>query len=890
MNTRLTCAVWTLLVAGLAVAGEPATETPAEPATETSWLDWPALPALPDREGFAGMFAGTSDGALIVAGGANFPDKRPWAGGRKIWYDSIFVLRQPDGQWQMAEEKLSRPLAYGVSVSFDGGVICIGGANSVLRPENERVECPSDDDPKAYRQVHYRDVFMLRWKEGRIETESLPSLPRACAFACGALVDKTIYIAGGLDRPESETAEAQHAFWAMDLSRPKDQRRWESLEPWPGAGRFQSVAGVWDGKFLLFGGIRLEKDSEGKPRRASPHLTDAYRFTPARGGEPAQWDRIADLPHPASAAPSPAMALGQSHLMVLGGADGLWSGTDLNEHPGFSHEIQAYHGITDQWLARGKLPQGTSRVTAPTVSWRGRYVVVSGERRPGVRSPDVFSAVPAPREATFGIANWSVLAIYLAALMAMGVYFSRREKSTEDFFLGGRRIPWWAAGLSIYGTQLSAITFMAIPAIAYADNMVRLIGNWTIFVVAPLVVFCYLPFFRRLNVATAYEYLEHRFNVAVRLFASTAFILLQLGRMGIVLYLPAIALSGVTGINVYLCIGLMGVLCTIYTVLGGIEAVIWTDVLQVIVLLCGAVMCLGVIGYQVGGFDRILTIAAEHGKTTVFQWGWSASHTTVWVMVVGNLVLSLIPYTTDQTVVQRYLTTRNEKEAAKSIWTNAILCVPTGFLFFFLGAALFVFYKLNPAWIEPGANDQILPVFIVQQLPAGLAGLVIAGVFAAAMSSLDSSMNSIAAAYVTDFHRRFKPEVSDHSCLVLARWLTVLIGVVGTGSAALIASCGIRSLFDHFNMLLGLCGGGLAGIFILAVFTRRATARGVLIGAIVGAASPLVVKYTTSINPFLYGAIGVGACVLVGYTCSLWLPDREKDLDGLTVHTMPARD
>jgi SSS family solute:Na+ symporter len=187
-----------------------------------------------------------------------------------------------------------------------------------------------------------------------------------------------------------------------------------------------------------------------------------------------------------------------------------------------------------------------------------------------------------------GWPNWVVLGGYLAVLVGVGIYFAKREKSTEDFFLAGRRIPWWAAGLSIFGTQLSAITYLAMPARAYATDWSLLPLNIGILLIAPIVIYIYLPLFRSLNVTTAYEYLEKRFHVSIRVLGSLSFVAFQLGRMGIVILLPALALSAVTGANVYLCIALIGLLSTVYTALGGMEAVIWTDVLQAVVLIGGA--------------------------------------------------------------------------------------------------------------------------------------------------------------------------------------------------------------------------------------------------------------------------------------------------------------
>lgn len=485
-------------------------------------------------------------------------------------------------------------------------------------------------------------------------------------------------------------------------------------------------------------------------------------------------------------------------------------------------------------------------------------------------------------------ADFAVLAAYLLTLVLIGVYFSRRERTTSDFFLAGRRVPWWAAGISIFATQTSAITFMAIPAKVYATDWTYLLAYATIPAVAPLVVYVYLPFFRRLDITTAYEYLERRFNIAARLFGSTAFVLMQLARMGIILCLPALALASVSDLPVWLCIVAMGVLCTVYTALGGIEAVIWTDVLQVVVLLGGALLSLGIIVAGVdGGIAGVLTVAHADAKLHAFNWTFDHTVAAVWVVVIGNMFITLGPYTTDQVVIQRYLTTRTEKLAAKAIWTNAILTVPAAAVFFAVGTALYVFYKAHPAALDPSVpTESVFPWFIATQLPVGVAGLVIAGLFAAAMSSLDSSLNSIAAALVTDFYRRFASGVTDQRCLKLARWLTILAGIFGTSTALLIASLEITSLWDLFVEVLGILTGSLSGLFALGIFTRRATGTGGLIGAAASIVAVVAVRQLTDLHFFLYAAVAVATCLAVGYVASLLLGSSSRPLQGLTIYTM----
>jgi Na+/proline symporter len=285
--------------------------------------------------------------------------------------------------------------------------------------------------------------------------------------------------------------------------------------------------------------------------------------------------------------------------------------------------------------------------------------------------------------------------LYLAVLLAAGFYFSRREKSTRDFFLGGQRVRWWAAGISIFGTQLSAITFMAIPAKVYATDWSYILVQATIILVAPVIIFCFLPFFRRTGVNTAYEYLGLRFSPALRVIGSAVFCMMQFGRMAIVLFLPAMALAAVTGFNVILCILLMGFLCTVYTELGGIEAVIWTDVLQVGVLLGGALLCAGIICLHVGGgLPAIVSGAWSAGKFRAFHWSWDVASTGVWVVVIGAFFSNLVPYSSDQTVVQRYLTTKSEKQAGAAIWTNAVLVAP--------GLADFFLSRHRPVYVLSG--------------------------------------------------------------------------------------------------------------------------------------------------------------------------------------------
>ncbi len=622
--------------------------------------------------------AGVSDNTLLVIGGSYF-NVPVWDGGTKLWLDTVYVLEpgalEPGsskiGQWKLAGH-LAHPLAYGGCVTVEDGVIVIGGSDG---------------------NQHYADVFKLRYANGKLEQTALPSLPQPLANIGAALIGKTIYVAGGQSAPTS--TEAMKTLWALDLS--EREPRWQTLAPMPGAARILPIVAAQAGAVYVISGAELSAGPDGKAVRR--YLNDGWRYAPGKG-----WSRIADAPRGLVAAP--AIHYGQSHILVFSGDDGANAQRIFelkDNHPGFSRDVLAYHTITDTWTKMGSLPE--SLVTTAAVMWRGEIVIPGGEDRPGHRSAKVLAASPRVEKGGFGWLNYAVLGLYLLATLLVGFYFSAKGKTTEDFFLGGRRVPWWAAGLSIYGTQLSALTYLAIPAKAYAEDWTYFLVNLCILLIAPVVVYFYLPFFRRLNVTTAYEYLEKRFNLAVRLFGSASFIILQAGRLAIVLFLPSLALAAVSGINIYLCILLMGLLTTVYTMEGGIEAVVWTDVVQVVVLLGGALVALALLIHGVdGGLPAVIATGRAAGKFHMFNWTWDYTATAVWVVLAGNLASQLIPYTTDQAVVQKYLTTKDERQAANGIWTNAAMTIPTALIFFGAGAALYAFYKTHPALLNPGVQ------------------------------------------------------------------------------------------------------------------------------------------------------------------------------------------
>ena len=336
----------------------PLPEEPELPPLVT----WKELPPLPNPLGFGGPFAGVSNGALVVAGGAHFPVSL-FEGGTKLWKDTVFVLEPGKDEW-LSGLKLPRPLAYGASITTSDGLILAGGCDS---------------------KEHFADVYRLNWANGKIETKPLASLPKPCAYTSAARVGSIIYMAGGQESPNATSAMKN--FWALDTSKPDG--RWQVLEPWPGPARILPVAAACDGKFYVFTGCDLHAGEDGKAERT--YLRDAYRYDPT--GK--TWEKLAEMPRPAVAAPTPAMVLGTSRILLCSGDDGKLVGKIVElkaKHPGFHRDTLAFNTEANAWATVGDVPLG--QVTNCTATWQDMYVVPSGEVRPGVRTPKVYAAAP----------------------------------------------------------------------------------------------------------------------------------------------------------------------------------------------------------------------------------------------------------------------------------------------------------------------------------------------------------------------------------------------------------------------------------------------------------------------------------------------------------------
>ncbi|MGI9473003.1 MAG: sodium:solute symporter [Rubripirellula sp.] len=417
----------------------------------------------------------------------------------------------------------------------------------------------------------------------------------------------------------------------------------------------------------------------------------------------------------------------------------------------------------------------------------------------------------------------------------------------------GGALPGWAVGMSIFGTYLSSNTFLGNPGKAYGGNFNAYVFTLSLPIAAWIAAKYFVPFYRRSGEISAYHHLEHRFGLWARTYAMLCYVLTQIARMGTIMFGVAIGLHALTGWDIASIILATGVLVTFYTLLGGIEAVIWTDVVQSIVLMGGALLVFGMLIFGMPeGPTQAFRLAADAGKMSLGSWRPEITTSTVWVVFLFGLFINLTNFGIDQSFVQRYHTAESEAAAKRSVWFGAILYVPISLLFFLIGAALFSYYSTQPQLldevrqsvalkesVDPSTlsaadiGDKVLPHFIATKLPTGLAGLLIAAIFAAAMSSIDTSLNSSATVLLKDLYQRYLvPDIDERQAMLVLRLATVGIGLIGTGVA--LALIGQKSILDAWWKLQGIFSGGMLGLFLLGILARRANAGVGLIAVVLG--------------------------------------------------------
>lgn len=475
-----------------------------------------------------------------------------------------------------------------------------------------------------------------------------------------------------------------------------------------------------------------------------------------------------------------------------------------------------------------------------------------------------------------------VIVVYILGIVIFGAWFFRRSRTLEGFTVGSRNMPGWAIGLSILATYLSSISFLANPGKSYAGNWSPFVFSLTIPIACWVSSRYFIPLYRSRLHTTAYEHLEHRFGYWARAYCGLSLILLQIGRIAVVLYLVSLAMQELLGWNIVVVIVILGVLTIVYTVLGGIEGVIWTDVVQSIVLMGGGLACCGLLLMRMpGGVSHALAAAVQQDKFSFGGWQFDLLIEGFWVVFIFGIVDNLRNFGVDQNFVQRFLAAKSEREARKSLWLGGLLYLPVSALFFLIGTLLFVYYQAidpQPAGL-PDAGDKVFPFFIVTELPAGITGLVIAAVLAAGMSTLDSSINVSATVWVVDFYKRLlRRDVGDRQLLNMTRLTSVAVGIMGTVASLWMIKQ--KTVLDVWWKFSGIFGGAMLGLFLMGFLLPKATARNALVGVVAGV---LVIAWGTSchglegamawlnfpFHGFLIGPLGTLTILVVGWADSL---------------------
>ncbi|WDQ18133.1 sodium:solute symporter [Rhodopirellula sp. P2] len=508
--------------------------------------------------------------------------------------------------------------------------------------------------------------------------------------------------------------------------------------------------------------------------------------------------------------------------------------------------------------------------------------------------------------------DYTVLVVYFVAIMAMGFYFWTRNRSADDFSAGGRSLPGWLCGLSIFATYLSSISYLALPGKAFVDNWNAFMYSLAIPIAAAIAVHWFLPLYRESGEVSAYSLLERRFGLWARLFASGFYLLFQIARIGVVMYLMALPMAVLFGWDIRLVIACTGVVVTVYSFVGGIVAVIWADAIQAIVLLVGALLALAILLLGMpGGPAEVLAVANENHKFSLGDSSLLVSESTIWVVLAFGLFDNLRNFGIDQSYVQRYIASRSDREAAKSVWVGALLYVPVSALFLFIGSSLYAYYEGHPQDLdevrrivaeqklmqagvpldapdysqqlavmssslsEGDLGDRVFPHFIAAHLPQGVRGLLIAAIFAAAMSTVSTSLNSSATLVMSDFYRRlFRRDSTDAQNIGVLRLSTIAWGAMGTAMALALVRL-TDSTLDVWWTLSGVLGAGIVGLFLLGITVPRLHGTPAITAfAIGGSAIAWMTLSQTSVWPAAWEAyanpmdkfmtIVVGPCLMIG--------------------------
>ncbi|WP_207425463.1 sodium:solute symporter [Pedobacter sp. SYSU D00535] len=494
------------------------------------------------------------------------------------------------------------------------------------------------------------------------------------------------------------------------------------------------------------------------------------------------------------------------------------------------------------------------------------------------------------------ILDLAVILIYLLSMILVGVYFSRKNKNSDQFTKASGMIPSWAIGLSIYATFLSSNTFIGVPGKAFGSNWNAFVFSLSIPLAAWVASKYFVPFYRGTGEISAYTHLEHRFGAWARTYAVVCFLLTQVARMGSIFFGIAITLQALTGYSMQAIMIVTGLCIIFYTVLGGMEAVIWTEVVQAVIKTFGALLILYMIVSDLpGGVSKIVEIGAADGKFSLGSFSPDFTSSSFWVILLYGFFINLNNFGMDQNYVQRYHTAENEKSASKSVWLCVWMYVPVSLLFFLIGTSLYAYAQAHPELIEQvrqqvaverlpaGASesqvtamaasltpadygDKVMPAFMVSKIPAGLVGLILSAILAAAMSTISSGMNASATVFSVDIYQRYiKHDVNDKQNLRVLHIGTAVFGLIGMGAG--IAMIGVKSILDMWWELSGIFAAGMLGLFLLGIISKQSKNHEALLATAIGIIVILWMTFSGSLlvdYPLLQSTMHKNMIIVVG--------------------------
>lgn len=446
-----------------------------------------------------------------------------------------------------------------------------------------------------------------------------------------------------------------------------------------------------------------------------------------------------------------------------------------------------------------------------------------------------------------------VFLLFTGGVVAFGCSFFKKKGTSEEFTSAGRSLPGWVVGMSIFATYVSSISYLGYPGKAFSGDWNAFVFSLSIPIASYFAARYFVPFYRSQDSISAYSFLENRFGPWARIYASSCYLLTQIARTGSILYLLALPMNVLLGWNIQTIIIVTSVAIVLYSMLGGMKAVIWTEAIQGIILIGGALVCMFILLFDMPeGPAQTFSIAMEDGKFSLGSFGSSLSESTFWVCLIYGIFTNLQNYGIDQSYVQRYHTAKNEKEAKFSALFGGYLFIPVSAVFFMIGTGLYAFYKVHPGVLPDGVGaDYVFPFFIVNELPVGLTGLLIASIFAAGMSTIATSVTSSSTIILTDYYQRFRKHAGNRERMLVLKLSSVGVGVAGILVA--FAFMSVQSALDAWWALASIFSGGMLGLFLLGYISRKARNFDAVLGVVCG----VILVCWIVISPFVHANLAI---------------------------------